>query len=348
MATLDFMALLKEEKRKAQEVAASKNKSSGHNGSNTSASTSSPIPVANARVLPSNTIDFPSFTFAPRPGINLDDLSVSSVPTISYVSSFVSRSEAMAICAMIEAVPVDHPRWTQLRGRRLQCWGGIPLRATTAAESPVKTAPTVQEVLPAWLLRLCDALVEAGVFPSSEAPNHVLINRYENGEGILGHTDGPLYKARTATLSLAMSLTTQHPSLEEEPDELSSTPPLGAVMTFQRRQPTSEVGILPAPPVACEVALLDRSLVVFAGPAYMDHLHAIADRSGSSNRDAEAEAVASPPPHSAGVFDTVGESALLANAEATGLTSGDVLWRPTVRYSLTFRHFIHLDGPQVD
>lgn len=352
MAALDFMALLKEEKRKAHEAASSKNRISSNSSSNVSAKTSLPALLA-SRDLPSKTIDFPSYSLTPRPKVDLDDLIVGPVPSISYVRDFVSSSEATAICAMIEAVPEDHPRWAQLRGRRLQCWGGTPPRASSAVESTLMAPPSVQEPLPAWLSTLRGALVEAGVFPGSAAPNHVLINRYENGEGILGHTDGPLYEPRTATLSLSMRYAKSSSSEEatdgDKLDESKSPPtqPLGAVMTFQRRQPTSEVGIVPGPPVACEVALLDRSLVVFADAAYTDHMHAIADQSGCSN-DATMEVVAAPPPHSAGVFDTVGGCAPLANAEATGLKSGDVLWRPAVRYSLTFRHFIHLDGPQVD
>lgn len=33
-------------------------------------------------------------------------------------------------------------------------------------------------------LPVCDALVEAGVFPESSPPNHVLLNEYSDGQGI--------------------------------------------------------------------------------------------------------------------------------------------------------------------
>jgi len=56
--------------------------------------------------------------------------------------------------------------------------------------------------LPPILQRLVDTLVDVGAFPSCEPPNHVLINEYLPGEGILPHTDGPAYYSRTATISL--------------------------------------------------------------------------------------------------------------------------------------------------
>ncbi|CAN0385816.1 unnamed protein product, partial [Ectocarpus sp. 13 AM-2016] len=49
---------------------------------------------------------------------------------------------------------------------------------------------------------VCDALVEAGVFPESSPPNHVLLNEYSDGQGIGPHKDGSLYEGRVAILSL--------------------------------------------------------------------------------------------------------------------------------------------------
>jgi hypothetical protein len=183
------------------------------------------------------------------------------------------------------------------------------------------------------------------VFPSAEAPNHVLINRYVGGEGILGHTDGPLYHPRTATLSLSLNADEDDSAGEgrtEKAGNRSHAPRFGAILTFQRRQPTCEVGTVPPPPVACEVALLGRSLVVFAGAAYTNHLHAIAEK--SIGRTAlSANATSAVAPLCTGAFDVVGATAPLANGAAAGLVQGDVLWRPAVRISLTFRHIRLLD-----
>ena len=88
----------------------------------------------------------------------------SPIPTISYVPEWVTPDEEAAIVAQTYAVPDSHPRWVYLRGRRLQCWGGEPRRGSVA------------EPLPPWLQRLSEGLVEAGVFPTEVAPNHVLLN----------------------------------------------------------------------------------------------------------------------------------------------------------------------------
>ena len=59
--------------------------------------------------------------------------------------------------------------------------------------------------LPPILQRMANTLVSIGAFPSSNPPNHVLINEYQPGEGIMPHTDGPAYESCTATISLGGS-----------------------------------------------------------------------------------------------------------------------------------------------
>ncbi|CAM9934944.1 unnamed protein product [Ectocarpus fasciculatus] len=81
--------------------------------------------------------------------------------------------------------------WKDLYKRRLQIHGGTP-----------HPSGMVEEQLPAFLQEVCDALVEAGVFPESSPPNHVLLNEYSDGQGIGPHKDGPLYEGRVAILSL--------------------------------------------------------------------------------------------------------------------------------------------------
>ena len=64
-------------------------------------------------------------------------------------------------------------------------------------------------VLPPPLAEIARELVKRNVFPSSSScppPNHVLLNEYQPGQGILPHTDGPLYEQITATLSLGSDI----------------------------------------------------------------------------------------------------------------------------------------------
>lgn len=56
------------------------------------------------------------------------------------------------------------------------------------------------------LLEVANLLVDKGVFSLDEPPNHVLLNEYLPGQGILPHTDGPTYASRTATISLMSSV----------------------------------------------------------------------------------------------------------------------------------------------
>lgn len=51
-----------------------------------------------------------------------------------------------------------------------------------------------------WLESVMGDVAE--FFPSDRAPNHVLVNEYNAGQGIMPHTDGPAFHPLIATLSL--------------------------------------------------------------------------------------------------------------------------------------------------
>ena len=62
-------------------------------------------------------------------------------------------------------------KWTHLRKRSLQNWGGSPSSCGMACEP-----------LPRWLAAVCQLLVDAAVFDRHAPPNHVLLNRYLPGQ----------------------------------------------------------------------------------------------------------------------------------------------------------------------
>uniref|UniRef100_A0A670ZM94 AlkB homolog 6 n=1 Tax=Pseudonaja textilis TaxID=8673 RepID=A0A670ZM94_PSETE len=71
------------------------------------------------------------------------------------------------------------PKWTQLSGRRLQNWGGLPHPKGMVAEK-----------LPPWLQRYVDRVSSLGVFGGKPA-NHVLVNEYQPGQGIMVTISSP-------------------------------------------------------------------------------------------------------------------------------------------------------------
>jgi len=148
--------------------------------------------------------------------------------------------------------------FVQLRGKRTARFGGDP------------GPPFLQEPVPEWLAQLCAAVskaiepcsAELDARPSSKAgdeaepdrrlPNHVFINHYMPGEGIMPHTDGPAYEPWAVILSLGSAVT----------------------FDFWRDHAHSASG----KPAALSVLVPPRSLLVFTGDAYAAHLHGIADR----------------------------------------------------------------------
>lgn len=145
------------------------------------------------------------------------------------------------------------PRWRVLNHRRLQTWPSV-LANNTLLES----------ALPSWLVdpiisRILSIPTVANgensnnIFSDSphKAPNHVLINEYLPGQGIMPHKDGSAYHPAVCTVSLGGSLCLDiHGSNEDGGTE---------------RRPRWK--ILQEP----------RSLLITTGEMYTDYLHGIAD-----------------------------------------------------------------------
>lgn len=144
---------------------------------------------------------------------------------------------------LLRAIKTADCQWEVLRGRQLQQWGVLPSGGQGQGQAPAFTS---------WLNTLADELVAANVFPPEHRPNNTLINRYESGEGILHHTDGPRYHDCVAVLSLGSD----------------------CIMTFRPNLSSSEIGVKSAAD-AVSVVLQARSLFVFSGPWYREHLHGI-------------------------------------------------------------------------
>ena len=156
---------------------------------------------------------------------------------VRYVPGFVSASEARYLVGRIRDQPAC--RWTALpaSGRRCQRYGG-------AVDGKAGGVVGGVEELPPWLEELAARIKDA--MPSDHPkPNHVLVNEYEPGAGVLPHEDGPLYAPAVATLSLGSP----------------------CVVSFI---PTDETRNK-----AFQVALMPNSLLVFKGEAYKAFRHGI-------------------------------------------------------------------------
>lgn len=108
--------------------------------------------------------------------------------------------------------------------------------------------------LPPPLSTMAQQLVEVGIFPNDQPPNHVLLNEYQPAQGILSHTDGPLYASRTATLSLGSDV----------------------VFEFSKRLATDEIGTsTDETNQSVSIVLHADSLIVFEDDAYLQYCHGI-------------------------------------------------------------------------
>ncbi|XP_043946207.1 alpha-ketoglutarate-dependent dioxygenase alkB homolog 6 [Protopterus annectens] len=182
-----------------------------------------------------------------NPGIKaLESFRVEQAPpTVYYVPNFISKSEEDYLLQQVYSAP--KPKWTQLSGRRLQNWGGLPHPRGMLAES-----------LPGWLKKYAEKISSYGVFDGTIA-NHVLVNEYNPREGIMPHEDGPLYFPTVTTISLGSHtlLDFYHPVRRGDQEEEASIP--------QTEENRYFLSLLVEP----------RSLLILRDEMYITYLHGI-------------------------------------------------------------------------
>ncbi|KAI1414655.1 hypothetical protein F5Y13DRAFT_13160 [Hypoxylon sp. FL1857] len=182
---------------------------------------------------------------------SLDQVRITSLPPDAYyISDFITQEEEEAILDKIASAP--KPRWKQLTHRRLQTW------PSDLVNNKLMDAP-----LPAWLeepivsrlrsIRLSPDSESSHIFFDSphQKPNHVLINEYPPGIGIMPHKDGAAYHPVVCTVSLGASLCL---NIYKSKDD----------------------GTLDHDP-AWRVLQEPRSLLITTASLYTDFLHGIAD-----------------------------------------------------------------------
>ncbi|KAL4237620.1 Alpha-ketoglutarate-dependent dioxygenase alkB 6 [Mactra antiquata] len=121
----------------------------------------------------------------------------------------------------------------------------------------------VPEELPEWLKVYTKKISSMGIFDEKEA-NHVLVNEYLPGQGIMPHEDGPLFYPTVSTISLGSHTVLDfysplQDSTKEDGDLVSSS------SSYESRY-------------MCSVLLQPRSLILVRDDMYKVNLHGIAER----------------------------------------------------------------------
>lgn len=177
---------------------------------------------------------------------DLEEFRISSIPgNMFYVPDFITELEEQHIFA---ALPLN--RWITLSHRRLQAHPSVLSQKNTLLGA----------ALPKWLSEPIVSRFHAlGLFDDSphQAPNHVLINEYNQGEGIMPHEDGAAYHPIVATVSLGASVVLD---IHEKRNESDGDSRPGTRLPPRWR-------ILQEP----------RSLLITTGQAYTDLLHGISE-----------------------------------------------------------------------
>lgn len=118
---------------------------------------------------------------------SLEEARVQGLPPAAfYIPDFISEEEEQAILRRIATAP--KPRWRELTHRRLQAWPSELVRDKLLDS---KLPPWLEEPVISRLLSVPASSDDGSnhIFSSSphRRPNHVLINEYPPGVGIMPH-----------------------------------------------------------------------------------------------------------------------------------------------------------------
>ncbi|KAL5046219.1 hypothetical protein BDW71DRAFT_67859 [Aspergillus fruticulosus] len=178
-----------------------------------------------------------------------------------YIPDFVGEGEEETLLAKITSAPL--PTWKHLAHRRLQIYPSALTTTNTLLSSPLPrwltTAPPIIERFKA--LHLFDDSPHKG-------PNHVLVNEYTPGQGIMPHEDGAAYYPLVATLSLGGVVVLD---LYEKNNHSSCNGDDEGNGGGRTRQPKYRI------------LQERRSLLVTRGGIYRNYLHGIAERHKEEN-----------------------------------------------------------------
>lgn len=175
-----------------------------------------------------------------------------------YIPNFITSEEEQRILSHIERTP--KPKWTQLLNRRLINYGGIPHPNGMLAEE-----------IPEWLQTYVDKINNLNIFETQNA-NHVLVNEYQPGQGIMPHTDGPLFFPTISTISCG-----SHTILEFTKRENVTTPDPEKEKKVISKENYTESEASTKREILFKLILEPRSLLILKDNLYTDYLHSISE-----------------------------------------------------------------------
>jgi alkylated DNA repair protein alkB family protein 6 len=207
---------------------------------------------------------------------SLESARITSLPSsFYYIPNFLTPAEQNALLQKVCHRPpsltqgtylplhlqIPPNRWQHLSHRRLQAHP-----STLTATNTLIAAP-----LPPWLTTsppVAERFAALGLFAGTphKAPNHVLVNEYGPGQGIMPHEDGTAYAPVVATVSLGGTVVLDLYAKREsdDADDDDDDGPDGGDASRARRGPTWRLLQEPG------------SLLVTMGEAYGDLIHGIA------------------------------------------------------------------------
>eukprot|EP01137_Pigoraptor_chileana_P035421 Opistho-2@29406 len=236
-----------------------------------------------------------------------------ALPHAYYIPNFITEDEEKMLLEQVYAAP--KPKWTILKDRRLQNWGGLPNAKGMVAED-----------LPRWLSGLGGRLTELGVFPKQ--PNHVLVNEYLPNQGIMPHEDGPIFDPVIATVNLGSHTVIDFYRFMTDEERECEAPSHSEICegekTVGHNSDTVATSVHPsyARRYLFSFVLMPRSLLVLTDSMYKTCMHGIEGRLVDTPCSKWANAVA------AGLYVNGGEGGVLPPTPMERST----------RVSLTIRH----------
>jgi len=115
-----------------------------------------------------------------------------TIPGLRYLPDFIDAETEAALLATIDQQP-----WLHDLKRRVQHYGWRYDYKARGITQDLRIGP-----IPDWLAGLCEPLSAEGIFP--RAPDQVIINEYQPGQGISAHVDCvPCFGDIIASLSLS-------------------------------------------------------------------------------------------------------------------------------------------------